>query len=335
MLSFNERIQGGSNGSCFYMDHTSDTTSASLGDVRANQHIAHYDPQHDLNQLQQLFSNGLSALTADQFQDAHDTFDQLQDHIEKNVIPACMALRAYTCQRQESYQEGLNIANEYTSKKSEDVDGYLLSANMYLLNNNQRAAALDVYRRGVKHCDKQHPRYDDLVKHKDRLEEDIKRQNSHLIRILPREVLHTILSYMERWHMIELAYTCTAWYELVMDWPGFWYEIIVTNDDLLGDQSACRRFLNRAPPQYVRKLVHRGGGVPERFQGYAFERIADFRWNWLEELCKYMDGHNNSAAWDSLTLLIQQSGVVMMKIPRFTHQWKSSAAAKTHSRDWH
>ncbi|CDH59520.1 predicted protein [Lichtheimia corymbifera JMRC:FSU:9682] len=254
------------------MDHTSNTTSVSVGDVRANQHITHYDPQHDLNQLQLLFNNGKSALAADQLQDAHDTFDQLQDHLEKKVIPACLALRAYTCQRQEGYQEGLNIANEYTSKKSEDVDGYLLSANMHLLSN-RHDAALDVYRRGVKHCDKQHSRYGDLVKYKGRLEEDIKRQNARLIRLLPSEVLHTILSYMERRHLVKLAYTCTAWYELIMNWPGSWHEITVTNDDLF-EGEACQRFLNRAPPQYVRRFVVLGSGANQFVQSYAFKKLA-------------------------------------------------------------
>lgn len=258
--------------------------SASRGNVGANQHIAQYDLQPELDKLQQLFNNGKLALAADQFQDAHDTFDRLQDHIENTILPACLALRAYTCQRQQSYQEGLDIANEYTTKKSQDVDAYLLSANMYLLNN-QWDAALKVYRRGVNHCDKQHPQYNNLVKCKDGLEADIKRHNMQLIQLLPGEVIDRTLSYLRREDLYTLAKTCRVWYTLVMNWPGFWREFAVNT---FYHTRAYTRFLQRAPAQHVRKLECSIGEDFAHMSQHTFDMIADLKWNWLEELGIYI-----------------------------------------------
>ncbi|KAI7877375.1 hypothetical protein K492DRAFT_209750 [Lichtheimia hyalospora FSU 10163] len=265
------------------MNRNFDTAPALLDNVHANQHIAQYDPQHDLYRLQQLFNSGKSALAADQLHDAHDAFNELQDHIETNLVSACLALRAYICQRQGNYQEGLNIADEYISKKSQEVDGYLLSANMHLLSNH-RQAALDVCQRGLQHCDKQYPRYNDLLTLKNRLEEDIKRQNMHMIRTLPTEVIHTILSYLTRGQLIELAYTCTAWYSLVMDWPALWHEISIGTYDLVHQYDACIRFLGRAPAQYVRKLEYFGSESPNHSTQVVYDLIASYNWNCIEEL---------------------------------------------------
>lgn len=265
------------------MNRSLDIASASRGNVGAQQHIAQYDLQPELDKLQQFFNNGKLALATDQFQDAHDTFDRLQDHIENTILPACLALRVYTCQRQGNYQQGLDIANEYTTKKSQDVNGYLLSANIYLLNN-QRDAALNVYRRGENHCDEQHPLYNNLVRFKDQFEEDIKRHNMHLIRLLPREVIHTTLSYLMQSDLIALAETCKAWYTLVMGWPGLWREIDVTTSD---HHDACRRFLQQAPAQYVRTLRYHLGDDEDHMTQHIFDMIGDLKWNWLEELSTY------------------------------------------------
>lgn len=193
-------------------------------------------------------------------------------------------MRAYARQSQEDYQEGLDYANEYTAKKSQDVDGYLLSANMYLLNN-QRDAALNVYRRGVIHGDRQHPQYHNLVMRKDRLEEDMKRLKTHLINLLPREVIHMILSYLARRDLIRLAKTCRPWYALVMDWPGLWSEFTITTDDVVYPNT---RFLAQVPAQHLRKLEHSIGDPDFAYMTQQlFDMIADLKWNWLEELGMY------------------------------------------------
>ncbi|KAI8137131.1 hypothetical protein BJV82DRAFT_363886 [Fennellomyces sp. T-0311] len=262
----------------------------------------------DLTITQSTFDQGKRAFNQEQYDQAIDYYTQALQALHKHVVSIILLHRAAAYEMDSKFDEAKQDC-EYalTHAKATCPDVYFSYGSACYFTDHWDAA-LAAYREGIANVPRDIPQHTALVQKHDRLAKQVDQRNQKLVRKLPFEVIHNILSRVSMVDRMQFAQTCRFWNRWLMhEYPYMWYEINGT--DLTKPMNTT---IDWIPQHCVKNVVlDLTPSITIRYDGEAYNDDEK------ASLLRFLSNKAHTNDWTNLHLL-RGSEVIFNTM----HKWK-------------